>query len=82
MENDIYEWYSVLKYFMSQIPYLPTVLEVLGSVVFIATVVDAVIPDKYDKGFTKYLMKIPILSGLIKALIRFSPLNYKDKIKK
>ena len=49
---------------------------ILGSLVIIGTVVDALSP-KIE--FMEKILAIPVLGDVLKALKRFSPFNVKDK---
>lgn len=55
------------------------VLMGLGSAVVIGTAIDKSIDDKFDKGFMKKAMNIPVVGLFLKVLSRFSPLNFKEK---
>ena len=56
-------------------PIIGVVFKYLGIGVVVGSTIDAIIPDKYDKGFMGKLSKVPVLGLVIKSLRRFSPFN-------
>lgn len=75
MEANIFEQLFDLIAKLS--PVIGIILASLGMLVVIAMGVDAIIPDEKDGGFSKKLLEVPFLGLVLKALIKFSPLNYK-----
>ena len=68
----------VFDFLMSLAPWVSYVLIGLGTLVVVGTGVDKVIPDEYDKGFMKFVLGIPVLGVLLKAVAKFSPFHVKD----
>ena len=75
MESNIFE--QLLDLVAPLSPVIGTILAILGAIVVLAVVVDGLIPDEKDGGFSKKLFEIPILGVFLKALVKFSPINYK-----
>lgn len=67
---------EVLVFLVAQFPFLNIIFMILGSLVVIGTVVDALSP-KLD--FMNKILAIPVLGQVLQALKRFSPFNVKDK---
>lgn len=55
-------------------PVIATILAILGALVILAIGIDSVLPK--EKQFSKKMFKIPVLGLLLKALVKFSPLNF------
>lgn len=62
----------ILEMFKNAFSFAPTVLAVLGTLVVVGSIVDKIVPDKYDKGFMSYLYNMPVIGLLLKALVKFS----------
>ena len=77
MDTEVYEWIPILKWIATFNPLVINILTILGTIVVVGTLVDRVIPDKYDKGFMQKLRKAPIIGSLLAALSKFSPFNHK-----
>jgi hypothetical protein len=67
---------ELLVFLVAQFPILNMIFMILGSLVIIGTVVDALSP-KIE--FMEKILAIPVLGDVLKALKRFSPFNVKDK---
>jgi hypothetical protein len=52
-----------------------TIFTYLGGAVVLGTAIDAVVPDKYDKGFMGKLNNVPVFGKILKSIRRFSPFN-------
>ena len=70
---------TVLDFLVAQFPVLNLIFVVLGALVVVGTVVDSLVDDKIDGGFSKKILAIPVLGSILNALKRFSPFNIKDK---
>jgi hypothetical protein len=70
---------EVLVFLVAQFPVLNMIFMILGSLVIIGTVVDALSP-KLD--FMDKILSVPVLGDVLKALKRFSPFNIKEQEKK
>lgn len=69
---------GLFEYLKTLNPIVSTILQIIGSICVIASVVDKIIPDDKDRGFFGKILSIPILGSLVRALIKFSPFNYKE----
>ena len=49
----------------------------LGALVVIGSTVEKIVPDKYDKGFMKKIMSVPVLGEFLNFITKFSPFNSK-----
>ena len=58
---------------------LTLIAQVLGSMVVGLTALDAIIPDKYDKGFMGKLTKNAIIKSILDKLMSFSVLRSEKK---
>ena len=70
---------AILNYLATLAPWAPMVLTILGGLVVLAIVVDGIIPDEKDHGFSKKLLALPIIGPLLNALKAFSPFNTRNK---
>lgn len=55
--------------------WFPTALQILGTVVIVATAVDTML-TKID--FMNKVFEVPVLGSFLKFVVKFSPLNFKD----
>lgn len=62
----------ILDWFEKTFSFAPTVLAILGTLVVVGSIVDKIVPDKYDKGFMSYLYNLKIIGTILKSLVRFS----------
>ena len=60
---------------LATISVIGTIFSWIGGAAVLGTVIDAIVPDKYDKGFMGKLNNVPVLGTIIKAIRRFSPFN-------
>jgi hypothetical protein len=58
-------------------PQVALVFSILGTLLCVATVIDSLIDDSIDGGFSKKLLEIPYIGFVLKSLIRFSVLRNK-----
>jgi hypothetical protein len=70
---------TVGGYLVNSNPILETVFAVLGSLIVIMSVLDAIIPDEIDHGFFKKLQEIAVISSIMNFLMRFSLLRNKKE---
>lgn len=71
----------VFDFLIAQFPVSQLILSILGALVVVATVIDSLVDDSKDHGFSKKLLSIPILGELLKQVKRFSPFNVKEEPK-
>lgn len=62
---------------MANNPQVFLFFSVLGTLLCVATAIDAIIPDEVDHGFSKKLFDLPYVGFVLKSLIRFSILRNK-----
>lgn len=60
-------------------PMVLLLFTILGTLLVLASAIDALLPDETDKGFSKKLFELPIVGSVFKALIRFSVLRNKKQ---
>lgn len=71
--------FGIGNYLLNAYPNLSMVFALIGTVVAFVSAIDAIIPDKIDRGFSKKVFELPIISSIIIFLARFSALrNKKD----
>ena len=71
--------FQVIYDFLANLaPWVGSVLSWIGLAMVIGSLVDAIIPDKYDKGFMSWVNKIPVVGEFLNFLKRFSPWNVKE----
>ena len=58
---------------------LNIILAIIGTLVVILTTLDAIIPDKFDKGFMSKIYSIPILGKIVEWFKGFSALRTEKK---
>ncbi|MDB4330188.1 hypothetical protein N9948_00475 [bacterium] len=73
------DWTPILAYLQGVAPWATNALMILGTLVLIGTVVDAMVDDEKDKGFMKKALALPLVGSLLNHLKKFSPFNVKDK---
>jgi len=72
---------KVVDYLAGALPWVQTIFIWLGGGVVAGTIIDAIVPDKYDKGFMSYVLKIPVLGQVLTVLKKFSPFHAEAKKK-
>jgi len=66
---------ALVNQYLSFIPNLSLIIMALGWIVIIMTVVDYIVPDSIDHGFTKVLYNLPVIGKVFKFLLRASLLR-------
>jgi len=74
------DWVPFFNFLLTFSPVVSTILMVLGALVTLGILVDAMVDDKKDKGFMKKLLAKPILGDMLRALKRFSPFNIREDV--
>lgn len=62
-----------------QFPQISLILSIVGSLVVVASLVDSLIPDEKDGGFSKKLFAIPVVGQILESIKRFSLLRSEKK---
>ena len=65
---------TALDWFNKSFSWGSIVLSVLGGLTVIGTIIDKIVPDKYDGGFMSKIYNKPIIGLFLKSFVRFSPL--------
>lgn len=66
---------KILDWFVGAWTWAPVVLAWLGGLVVAGTIIDKIVPDKYDHGFMSKVYNMPIVGLILKSLVRFSPFS-------
>ena len=77
-QTDVYT--QVITFLSTKFAWFPTLLAWLGGIVVVATIVDRIVPDKYDFGFMSKVVNIPVIGHLVLLLIKFSPFNFTSDV--
>ena len=62
---------------VSMHPQVSLFFSLLGTLLCVSTVIDAMIPDEIDGGFSKKIMDLPFIGVVLKSIMRFSVLRNK-----
>lgn len=68
---------AVGSFLLQQNPNLALIFAVLGSLVTVASAIDAVIPSHFDNDLVLKFLDQPVIKNVAKFLKRFSLLRYK-----
>lgn len=69
---------AVLALLVGALPVAKIILEILGSLVIIATVVVKLTPSQGDDAFLEKVKVIPVLGDVLRAIEKFSVISRKE----
>lgn len=69
---------SIGNFMLGQYPGLNLVFSILGTLVILASAIDALLPSSIDGDFFQKLSSKPVISNIINFLSRFSVLRNKQ----
>ncbi len=72
------DWAVILESVKGAVPFMAVVLQVLGSLVVVASVLVKLTPSQSDDALIERAKAIPVLGSLIVALERFSVFARKE----
>lgn len=72
------DFQPIFNWLIGLAPWVSYVFIALGTLVVLGIGIDKMIPDEKDKGFMKYVLKIPVLGKLLEAIAKFSPFNVRE----
>ena len=76
IEEILVKGYELL---ISRFPVAATIVMAIGTTVVVLTIIDGVIPDKYDRGFMGYFRRLPVVKQICNVLTRFSLFRIEKK---
>ncbi len=71
------EFETIVNFIINLWPMAEYIFIGLGALVVVGTTIETIVPDKYDKGFMKKIMSVPVLGEFLNFISKFSPFNSK-----